>query len=629
MISRWQQWLLITICLLLLQPLSAAEEILRFHSNIEVLLDSSMVVTESILVRAEGKQINRGIYRDFPTDYRDRLNNRIRVGFEVKTVTRDGLSEPFFTERYGNGVRVYIGNKNKSLSTGEYEYKITYRTTRQLGYFADHDELYWNITGNGWGFVINEASALIKLPAGVVRTDMAIEGYTGPAGSTAQDYTTNIAANNEAFIATTRSLQPGEGLTVVLSWPKGVVVEPSPVTRAGFMLADNRAVLLALVGLALMAGYLIMVWARYGRDPEAGPVFPHYKPPAKLSPGACRYIQQMSHDNECFTAAVLSLAVKGYISIHEGYTEALRQATGGGAVAEARAKLEELKEQLEDGGMLQRTFLSPMLELASEAIDAAGDDTFVLEKNDNTVGLPKLAPGEHALLKKLFEPEKYLVLTNKNHKIIKAAISAHAKALKAYHQKISFLTNSGKIFPAILLGAGVFIYAAMTTELTPLPIIIMVLAVPLLLLFAYLLKAPTLKGRKIMDQLAGFKMYLAVAEAEDLQRIEGIAGASPEKSPELFEQYLPFAVALDVEQPWADQFERLFMKISAEKGSSYRPGWYSGSKAIGSFSGFTTGLTSSLGNAISSSSTAPGSSSGSGGGGSSGGGGGGGGGGGW
>ena len=100
------------------QPLLAAEEILRFHSDIHVQPDSSMQVVETILVRAEGGLMKRGIYRDFPTDYRDRLNNRIRVGFEVQSVVRDGVSEPFFIERQSNGVRVYIGNKNKLLAAG-------------------------------------------------------------------------------------------------------------------------------------------------------------------------------------------------------------------------------------------------------------------------------------------------------------------------------------------------------------------------------------------------------------------------------------------------------------------------------------------------------------------------------
>jgi len=615
--------LAITACL---SPLHAAEHIIRFHSDIQVATDSSMVVTETIRVRAEGEQIRRGIYREFPTDYRDRLNNRIQVGFEVHNVTRDGLSEPFFTEKRSNGVRVYIGSEDEFLPPGEYEYAITYRTTRQLGYFDNHDELYWNVTGNGWGFAIQEASATIKLPAGVNQSTIAIEGYTGPFGSNAQNYTARVVADSEAFIATSRPLQPREGLTVVVSWPKGVVVEPTAADRVGFLLADNRGLLLALAGLALITIYLFYAWSRFGRDPEAGPVFPHYDPPAKLSPGACRYIQQMSHDHQCFSAAVLNLAVKGYITIHEGATEALRAAGLDSARDEA---LDQLKRSLEDQSGLQKKLLGPLLELAIEKIEAADDDTFVLEKNDTVAGLPALAPGEKALLKKLFVSEKYLVLTNKNHETVSAAIKAHDKALRRYYKKTNFMTNSGLLLPAVLIAAGVFVYVARATELTPLAIMIMVLAVPLIGGFGYLMKAPTIKGRKTMDRIEGFKMYLTVAEAEDLKRIEGLAGASPEKTPGLFERYLPFAVALDVEQPWAGQFERLFMKISAEQGSSYRPRWYRSRKPVHTLGRFTNDLTSSLGTAISSSSSAPGSSSGGGGGGSSGGGGGGGGGGGW
>jgi uncharacterized membrane protein len=225
--------------------------------------------------------------------------------------------------------------------------------------------------------------------------------------------------------------------------------------------------------------------------------------------------------------------------------------------------------------------------------------------------------------------EKYLVLTNTNHQIVSVAIRAHDAALKKFYQRTYFLTNGGLIIPALLIVGLTGLVAVTSAEITPLVIVVMALALPLLLVFGYLIKAPTPYGRKTMDRIDGFKMYLTVAEAEDLQHIEGIAAAGPAKTPELFERYLPFAVALDVAQPWADQFERLFMTISAENGASYHPGWYTGTKPVHNISGFTAAMTGSLATAISSSSTAPGSSSGGGGGGSSGGGGGGGGGGGW
>lgn len=627
MLKRLQPGVLAIACLLL-QAVQAEERIVSFHSDIDIAADSTMRVTETIRVKAEGAQIKRGIYRDFPTDYRDNLGNRIQVSFEVLNVTRSGRDEDYFTEPYANGVRLYIGNKNIQLSSGEYEYAITYRTARQLGYFADHDELYWNVTGNGWAFPIEQASATVTLPVGADRSAMRVEGYTGVMGSKAQDYRASIDASSKVFIAATRSLGPREGLTIVVSWPKGLVTEPGRLARLGYLLQDNRALFLASCGLGLMVLYLLIMWWRIGRDPAAGPTFPHYLPPTGLSPGACRYIQKMSHDNECFSAAVLSLAVKGYITIHEGGWRDMLAAAGEDPRAMTR---EKIMTHLENAPAWQKKFLTPLIEKAMTSIDGIDNDSFLLEKNAVAAGasLPALAPGEQALLKKIFEEEKYLELHNKSHRVIGAAIKAHKKSLQAYYRTTNFLTNGKYMFPAIVIGGGFFVYAFMTAAPTPLAIFMMMLAIPLLFLFGYLLKAPTLRGRRMMDRIEGFKMYLTVAEAEDLQRIEGIAGASPEKTPDLFESYLPFAVALDVEQPWADQFERLFMRLSMEQGRSYRPGWYHGSRSVSSFSGFTTGLTSSLGAAISSSSTAPGSSSGGGGGGSSGGGGGGGGGGGW
>ena len=277
--------LVLFACLLGLPIARASEEILSFDSTIEVLADSSMQVTETLRVRAEGEQIRRGIYRDFPTDYRDRLNNQIRVGFEVLGVTRDGEREPYFTEKYANGVRVYIGRADRQLPPGEYEYALTYRTNRQLGYFADHDELYWNVTGNGWGFPIQSASASITLPAGVPQSAIAIEGYTGPFGATGQDYTARVVGDSLASIRTTRPLMPSEGLTVVVSWPKGVVPQPTATQRAGWLLDDNLGLIIALGGLATMAAYLYFAWSRYGRDPPAGPPFPHYAAAAETLAG--------------------------------------------------------------------------------------------------------------------------------------------------------------------------------------------------------------------------------------------------------------------------------------------------------------------------------------------------------
>ena len=119
-------------------------------------------------MRAEGSQIRRGIYRDFPTRYRDRYGNRVVVDLKVLGVLRNGEAEPWFTEERDNGVRINTGNDNFLPVPAEYTYTLRYRTTRQLGFFADHDELYWNAIGTGWAFPIDRGTRR-RVPAGARR----------------------------------------------------------------------------------------------------------------------------------------------------------------------------------------------------------------------------------------------------------------------------------------------------------------------------------------------------------------------------------------------------------------------------------------------------------------------------
>jgi uncharacterized membrane protein len=145
------------------------------------------------------------------------------------------------------------------------------------------------------------------------------------------------------------------------------------------------------------------------------------------------------------------------------------------------------------------------------------------------------------------------------------------------------------------------------------------------LLFHFLLRTPTAAGRQLLDRIDGFKMFLGATEGDRYF-------ASISKTPELFERFLPYAFALDMDRRWAEQFSQV-LGAAAGAGSSpqvsYCPSWYLGND-IGLFSAasFAQSFSGSFSSAVSASASPPGSSSGSAGG-SSGGGGGGGGGGGW
>ncbi|MEM7081422.1 MAG: DUF2207 domain-containing protein [Pseudomonadota bacterium] len=546
---------------------SADERILSFHSAIGVNADGTIDVVESITVRAEGRQIQRGIFRDFPTDYKDRLGNHVRVGFEVQSVRRDGRTEPFHTQRVANGVRVYVGEASAYLASGVYTYEIAYRATHMLGYFDDHDELYWNVTGNGWDFTIDDVTATVRLPPGVSADAIEAVAYTGTTGSRGADYAAEVGMDSSAAFRTTRSLRPREGLTIAVLWPKGVVSEPSLVDKLTFLLSQNRGLFIALSAVLASLCYLFVSWARVGRDPPPGVVMPLYEPPPDISPASLRYIAKMRYDSGVLSAAILNLAVNGFITIKND------------------------------------------------------DGDYTLDRTDKTSD-ETLAPGERVLLAKLFTIRSSLWLDDSNHAVIGSAKKAHRRTLRNYHHRRFFVDNVGYLVPPILLIVGAFITVRAMDALSTATSLVFALGVIGTGIFWWLLKTPTPLGRKLLDKVDGFRRYLEYAEQDSLNLRH-----PPEETPELFERYLPYAQALDVEQPWAERFTNVLLTAEDKNGSHYQPSWYRGHFNSANPMRFVHTMGNSFSSAIASASKPPGSSSG--GGGFSGGGGGGGGGGGW
>jgi uncharacterized membrane protein YgcG len=556
---------------LLLSGIAHADErILDYHSDIAVRQDGWIEVTETISVRAEGKNIRRGIYRDYPTHYKDDFGNDLQVRYEPRSLSRDGQPETFRSEERANGVRTYFGSADRLLDPGEHTYTWRYDAGRMLGFFEERDELYWNVTGLGWDFPIDRASATVSFRFELPPDAVSLDAYTGSVGQKGQDYLASTADSARAQVETTRPLAPGEGLTISVSWPKGYVAEPSATRRAAWLLADNANLLIALAGLAGVLGYYVPVWRRFGRDPQEGLIVTRYEPPEGFSPASLRFIERMSYDDKTMTAAVVNLAVKGYLRIEK-----------------------------------------------------AGDK-HVLHRLDAGPAAAPLAAGEQALLSQLFRDAGRVELDNSNHELLGKAREEHRASLKRDYANRYFRTNGAMNLPPVLIALVASLVAFGVGGPTPFVIATVILMVLTIVLFAVLMRRPTGLGRGLLDQAAGFREYLEVAEKEEMNLRN-----PPEKTPELFERYLPFALAMGVEQRWAERFAAIFANLREPGGAPYHPVWYHGAWNVNNFSGATAAMTSGLGSAISSSVTAPGSSSGSGGGGSSGGGGGGGGGGGW
>jgi len=572
----------IAACLLLLSFAAHADErILEFHSDILIMQDGWIDVTETIRIRAEGNRIRRGIYRDFPTEYEDKFGNEYVVGFQPLSVLRNNLNEDFHAQDIRRGKRVYFGNSNRYINSGEHTYTFHYRASRMLGFFADHDELYWNVTGTDWAFPIDSASATVAFSFDLPTTELTVEGYTGRFGSSARNYTARIDGSGRAEIHANNSLPSLSGLTVVVGWPKGFVEEPSDMQRAGWLLEDNANLLIALLGLVILLAYYIPVWRHFGKDPDEGVLVTRYEPPQGFSPASLRYIRQMYYDDKTMTSAIVNLAVKGYlrIDVDEG----------------------------SDG------FLG----------FGISSDEYSLVKTNPGKDAPTMAAGEQELYDCLFQSGQVIALDNENHEELGEAKQQHKASLRHDYKNHYFTTNGLLNIPPILI----VIIAAVISLLTG-PSVLVILTIVAMFVtmatFAIIMKRPTLRGRKLLDEILGFKDYLEVAEKDEMNLRN-----PPEKTPELFEAYLPFALALGVDQYWAEKFASVLAAAQQTDGKTYQPRWYNGSFDTMRLSRATSQLSSSLNTAITSSVTPPGSSSGGGGGGFSGGGGGGGGGGGW
>jgi hypothetical protein len=161
------------------------ERILNFVSAVTIERNGDLDVTETIDLVSLAQEIRRGIQRDFPTRYKNGLGQSTRVGFAVVSVQRDGKDEPWEKIGLSNGVRIRIGSADEMLPPGQHIYTIRYRTTRQIRYDMNNDEIYWNVTGNGWTFPIDRAEARITLPSPAQFGDRAV--YTGYQGATDRD----------------------------------------------------------------------------------------------------------------------------------------------------------------------------------------------------------------------------------------------------------------------------------------------------------------------------------------------------------------------------------------------------------------------------------------------------------
>ncbi len=647
-------WLKPLFCLLLLSLAGAAlaneeERISDYSVSVEVRTDGSLQVTELITVQAAGYRISRGIFRDFPVRMISREQLLRSVGFKVLEVQRNGRAEPYQLESLGAVERIRIGSANRELEPGQHRYRIVYVTDRQLIERPSEDELYWNVTGNDWLFPIDRARISVHLPEGA--KILQVDGYTGRRGALDKHF--RVVAQDDALLRmeTTQSLDAREGFTIAVAWPAGPIKRPSAYQRLLWVLQDNPGLPLGGLMLLAMLGYFIWQWRQVGRDPAKGLIIPLFQAPEGLSPAAAGFVWNQGFSGRyeparALSVALTSMAIKRAVHLSDS-GDAYPLKAAGKPVPPLHPGERKVYDALfkTASSLTVGSTYQPRLKNALEALRASISENyhaacFRLNRKQWWRGVILALLGVPlTLLPGLSGGDLFVVCMMSLFVMAFGAVGVGGLFIGVNRWRAGQYVQMivGLLFSTTFGAVGLLVLAMMASTVPALTVwslgLVLLFALACIL-FRWLLEAPTLHGRELLDKLEGYRDYLRLAESELMEKV----AEAPAMSIALYEQHLPYAMALGVEQQWSARFEQALASglVSAPQGG-YKPDWYSG-RSLSSPQSLSGSLSSNLGRAMATASVAPSSSSsssfgsssgGSGGGGSSGGGGGGGGGGGW
>jgi uncharacterized membrane protein len=515
-------WRFLTALLVLLFlsicGVSARElEIQNFHADVQVSPDGSINVTEKIQVHFIGSW--QGLYRSIPIEYVTPQGFNYTLFVDVKRITdEDGRALKFDSsrERHYRKLKIYVPGAFNATHTISIEYSVA----DGLRFFEDHDELYWNVTGDLWDYPIQSASATIQLPAGT--TNIRANQFTGGYGSRAQDADVQISGN-DVEVHTRNPLRFHEGLTIAVAFDKGFVKAPTAFDKFSLFIRSNWPLLIPVAALFLM----FYLWWTRGRDPRLRPIAAQYEPPNQLTPGECGTLIDDSADMRDVTASIVDLAVRGFMVIEEHDK-------------------------------------TSMLGLKHDK-----DFNFILNKDRSAWST--LKAHEQVLLNGIFsagtvgETVPMSSLQNrfyKNLSDLKSRIFESLVSLGYYRRRPdsvrSFYIGVGFVVGFLMAWGGGALGAAM--GMAPQTFVIAgVLTGIIICAFGWFMPAHTEAGTRAVEGILGFEDFLAHVESDRFNRMI--------KTPQMFEKFLPFAMALGVEKNWSKAFEGIMTEP---------PGWYRG-----------------------------------------------------
>ncbi|MDO8730339.1 MAG: DUF2207 domain-containing protein [Candidatus Omnitrophota bacterium] len=470
-----------------------AWEILSFDADLTVQADGALLVTETIEADFQG-EAKHGIYRDIPLQTQDRLGIKrsIRITF-LEALDEQGRPWEAKLTREGAYRRIRLGSEGVTTN-GRKTFKLSYRVERALGQFPDHDELYWNVTGNNWAVPIRQARAVVRLPEAVSGPPRSV-AYTGAYGSTGQDVMITTAGSNALQFSVSRPLGPFEGLTVVVGWPSGAVAMPGRAQKFRWFFRDNWPLAIPLGVLLLMT----WIWWNFGRDPTRQSTPVQYEPPEGLMPAEVGALSDDNVDLKDITATIVDLARRGFLTIEElkdkEYIFTRRKPAAGGA--------------------------NPTEELLLKFLFFDGE----------TVRLSDL------------ENQFYQHLPGLRTALYDGLVKRGCWWSRPDRVKVFWWGVAGSVFFLGMFGMGALPDPGI-------PFAALCLSSVIIFVFSWFMPRKTWHGARLAEKVAGFQEFLRRTDKDRIKRDPNPAV--------LFERMLPYAMALGVANQWAKVFEGVY-----------------------------------------------------------------------
>jgi uncharacterized membrane protein YgcG len=487
--------------------------IANFSADMDVHKDGSADIRERLALVFIGEY--HGIRRMIPVDYPGPDGSNYSIFLSVRGVTDDEghkLKYSLSTQGSYRVIKIFIPDATDTTKRVD----ISYSVRNAVKFFEDHDEFYWNVTGNGWAVPIDAASAYVRFPPDA-QGKLRAQAFAGVFGSTDRANTDIQGAN--VLAESPNPLPARGGLTVDVFLPKGVLESPSEFTRAVWFLRSNPIIFLPLFGFAVM----FTLWWYKGRDPKAGiSVAPMYEPPAGMTPAEAGTLIDDSTDPRDITSILVDLAVRGFIKIKEIEVSQMLMFK----------KRDYIFLQLKSPD--QWGDLAPFEQaMMQNLFPGGGTETHLAElRNRFYLALPTIRSEVMAALK---DKGMYTLDPESAHAywILGAVIIAAPFVLISYFGGVNFFDSQWIAIAGIALTAVI------------------------VFLFSRLMTSKSMKGVRTRVAILGFQEFMNRVDADRLKRMP----------PDTFEKYLPFAMALGVEHHWAKAFQGIVQNP---------PTWYEG-----------------------------------------------------